>query len=224
MLLPTLNRYRENPMNKFLLSIIILFTTSLFSVAQADVVEIKLVDAQDETRGWCVDLFAHLTAAKPLGGFQGHDCFLYFGKGPQIDQGFDEASIAKGKFVLPHWDVCMTLQEPKHHSYIAAEPCIDEPAQKFTMHDDGRITADMAPNLCLTIGSITIPGGGRLAPVGARPPASNEGIPLIRRMTFDHCSQAPEIAVLQTWMLRKGEFSPEERTIPNRFLVGEIAE
>lgn len=186
--------------------------------ASADVVEIKLVDAQDETRGWCVDLFAHLTNAMPLGGFQGHDCFLYFGKGPQIDQGFDEELIAESRFRLPYWDVCMTLQEPKHHSYVAAEPCSDDPAQKITMHEDGRITPDVAPELCLTIGSITIPGGGRLAPVGARPPANNEDIPQIRRMTFDTCSDDPAVAVLQTWTTRKGEFVPEERTMPHRFL------
>jgi|SaaInl5LU_22_DNA_1037371.scaffolds.fasta_scaffold02650_5 hypothetical protein len=184
-----------------------------------EVVEIKLIDAQDETRGWCVDLFAHLQNAKPLGGFQGHDCFLYFGSGPQIDQGFVEELIPQGEFRLPYWDICMTLQEPKHHSYIAAEPCIGEPAQKFTMHDDGRITADMAPELCLTIGSITIPGGGRLAPVGARPPADNADIPQIRRMTFDNCSEEPVVAVLQKWELRKGEFVPEERTMPHRFLL-----
>jgi len=166
-------------------------------------------------------LFAHLTNAKPLGGFQGHDCFLYFGSGPQIDQGFDEASIAEGKFVLPYWDVCMTLQEPKHHSYVAAEPCIGEPAQQITMHDDGRITPDMAPELCLTLGSITIPGGGRLAPVGRRPPENNADIPQIRRLTFDNCSQEPDIAVLQIWTLRKGEFEPEERSIPHRFMLEE---
>lgn len=199
-------------------SVIALLSIFLFQAANADVVEVKLVDAQDETRGWCVDLFAHLTNAMPLGGFQGHDCFLYFGSGPQIDQGFDEELIAESRFRLPYWDVCMTLQEPKHHSYVAAEPCSDDPAQEITMHDDGRITPDTAPELCLTIGSITIPGGGRLAPVGARPPADNSDIPQIRRMTFDTCSDEPAIAARQIWTTRKGEFVPEERTMPHRFM------
>ncbi|MGI9258661.1 MAG: hypothetical protein ACR2QQ_07490 [Gammaproteobacteria bacterium] len=189
--------------------------------AVADVVEIKLADALDESRGWCVDLFAHLTNALPLGGFQGHDCFLYFGSGPQVDQGFDEEMIPEGKFRLPHWDICMTLQEPEHHSYVAAEPCSDDPAQNMTMHDSGRVTPDSAPDLCLTLGSITIPGGGRLAPVGARPPDDNADIPQIRRLTFDSCSDDPAIAVLQTWTTRKGEFVPEDRTIPHRFLQTE---
>jgi hypothetical protein len=188
-----------------------------FGYAQEELVEVKLIDTLDEERGWCLDLFAHLTNAMPLGGFQGHDCFLYMGGGPQIDQGFLADRIRnEGVFELPYWNVCMTLQEPKNHSYVAAEPCIDEPAQKFTMHDDGRITSDMAPDLCLTIGSITIPGGGRLAPVGSRPPKDNSEIPQIRRMTFDTCSE--ENAVLQKWTLRNGEYAPEQRTIPHRFL------
>ena len=182
-----------------------------------EVVEIKLIDPLDETRGWCVDLFAHLTNAMPLGGFQGHDCFLYFGSGPQVDQGFVEELIVEGEFRLPYWDVCMTLQEPKHHSYVAAEPCIGEPAQKIVMHEDGRIRPEMAPELCL--GEITIPGGGRLAPVGARPPADNSDIPQIRRLTFDDCSEEASIAVRQKWTTRKGEFVPEERTIPHRFML-----
>lgn len=208
-------------MNRNLLAVFALLVIFQAPAATADVVEIKLIDAQDETRGWCVDLFAHLTNAMPLGGFQGHDCFLYFGSGPQIDQGFDEELISQGEFRLPYWDVCMTLQEPKHHSYVAAEPCNGELAQQMTMHNDGRITADMAPELCLTLGSITIPGGGRLAAVGARPPADNGDIPQIRRITFDSCSVEPAVDVLQRWTLRKGEFEPEERTMPHRFLLSE---
>ena len=102
---------------------------------------------------------------------------------------------------------------------MASEPCNGELAQQITMHDNGRITPDMAPNLCLTLGRITIPGGGRLAPVGARPPADNTEIPLIRRLTFDECSDEPSIDVLQRWTTRKGDFVPEERTMPHRFLL-----
>ena len=78
-------------MKRHTFAVLALLSVFLVPAAQADVVEIKLVDPQDETRGWCVDLFAHLTNAMPVGGFQGHDCFLYFGSGPQVDQGFDEA-------------------------------------------------------------------------------------------------------------------------------------
>ena len=63
--------------------------------------EIKLVAPLDETRGWCVDLFAHLTGAIPIGGFQGHNCFSYMGNGVTEDQGFnDESSGKTGRFVL----------------------------------------------------------------------------------------------------------------------------
>lgn len=207
-------------MRNSLLAFVASLAATQFCFAQEqEVVEIKLIDPLDETRGWCVDLFAHLTNAMPLGGFQGHDCFLYFGSGPQVDQGFVEALIPQNEFRLPYWDICMTLQEPKHHSYVAAEPCNGEAAQEIVMHEDGRIRPDIAPELCLTLGAITIPGGGRLAPVGARPPENNADIPQIRRLTFDDCSEEPSIAVRQKWTTRKGEFAPEERTIPHRFML-----
>jgi hypothetical protein len=38
-------------------------------------------------------------------------------------------------------------------------------------------------------------------------------------MTFDTCSDDPAVANLQTWTTRKGEFVPEERTMPHRFLL-----
>jgi len=201
-----------------LLTVCQLQTANAAAPATPDVAEIKLLSPLDESRGWCVDLFAHLTNAKPLGGFQGHTCFLYFGRGPQVDQGFVEEEISEGKFELPYWHVCMTLQEPANHSYVQAEPCVGEPAQKFTMHDNGRITADMAPQLCLTIGAITVPGGGRLAPIGTRPPPDNSEVHQIRGLSFDDCSDAETVAVRQTWTLRKGKFVPEKTTMPHRFM------
>ena len=111
-------------------SVIALLSIFLFHAANADVVEIKLADAQDETRGWCVDLFAHLTNAMPLGGFQGHDCFLYFGSGPQIDQGFDEELIAESRFRLPYWDVCMTLQDRSITRMLRRNPAVMIPLRK----------------------------------------------------------------------------------------------
>ena len=53
------------------------------SLDDPDRVEIKLIDALDEPRSWCVDLFAHRQNALPLGGFQGHNCF--FGHGAWSD-------------------------------------------------------------------------------------------------------------------------------------------
>lgn len=186
-------------------------------VNQTDIetAELKLLNALDETRGWCVDLFAHRTGALPIGGFQGHNCFMYMGFGPTEDQGFVvETAKKEGRFHLLYWDVCMTLHENKAGSFVAAEACTDELGQKFTWADDGRITPDAAPELCLTMGKHSVPGGGRLAPVGTRPPKSNEKIHLIRRLSFENCSE--EETKLQQWGLRN-VYAEEERTEPMRY-------
>lgn len=180
-------------------------------------VEIKLIDPLDEKRGWCVDLFAHLTRALPLGGFQGHDCFLYMGNGATEDQGFDPVRFSEtGELHLVYYDVCLTMHDPNPSSFVAAEACDGGVAQKFEMTDVGQIKSLSTPTLCLTLGNRSIPGGGRLAPIGARPPATNEGIPLIRRLTFETCNESN--AKLQRWMFRNGEYSPEKITEPHRFL------
>lgn len=188
-------------MQKPVLMVVALLMTCHLSIAHAQLAEINLVQPLDEPRGWCVDLFAHLTNAMPLGGFQGHTCFTYMGRGPTEDQGFEIAAIKdSGKFRLAYFNMCMTMQEPRPGSYVGAEPCVDEPAQKFTMQPDGRIVSASSPQLCLTLGDRTVPGGGRLVPAGSRPPANNFDIPQIRRLSFETCSAA--MSKLQTWQLR----------------------
>ncbi|MBT5030723.1 MAG: RICIN domain-containing protein [Proteobacteria bacterium] len=186
------------------------------SLDDPDRVEIKLVDALDEPRSWCVDLFAHRQNALPLGGFQGHNCFLYMGLGPTEDQGFDAKRLADGQLYLVYWDVCVTLHDPNPGSFVAAEACNDGEAQQFDFRDDGQIVSQMAPNLCLTMGATTVPGGGRLAPVGARPPADNVDISQIRRLTFENCEA--DKSALQRWELRNGDFQTAEPTQALRFL------
>ena len=113
---------------------------------------IQLIDPLDDSRGWCVDLFAHLTGALPLGGLQGHNCFLYMGRGPTEDQAFDAELIEeRGEIRIIHFDLCMTLHEPNPGSFVPIETCDDGEAQDFEMTTDGRIVPLMAPELCLTL-------------------------------------------------------------------------
>ena len=203
-------------MKKQALMVLALLATSYMSAAHAQLAEINLQQTLDEPRGWCVDLFAHLTNALPLGGFQGHTCFLDMGRGPTEDQGFEIAPIKdSGKFRLAYFNMCMTMQEPKPGSYVGAEPCVDEPAQKFTMRPDGRIVSASSPQLCLTLGDRTVPGGGRLARAGSRPPATNFDIPQIRRLSFESCSAAK--SKLQRWQLRT-TYARSTRSEPSLFL------
>ncbi len=165
-------------------------------------VSIQLIDPLDDARGWCVDLFAHLTGALPLGGLQGHNCFLYMGRGPTEDQGFDAEPIGeRGEIRIIHFDLCMTLHDPSPGSFVPIEECNDGEAQDFDMTAEGRIVPLIAPELCLTLGANTVPGGGRLAPVG-REAQNNDNIPQIRRLTFETCSEDDEAsAVRQRWQL-----------------------
>ena len=158
------------------------------SVAAQNLAEIKLIDPLEEKRGWCVDLFAHLTNALPMGGFQGHNCFLYMGNGPTEDQGFDADMFHQGIIRLVYFDVCMTLHEPNTGSFVASEPCTGEDVQKFDIKDTGEIVSVAAPDLCLTAGDRIVTGGG------------GDPIHLIRGLSFDTCDV--EIAARQQWELR----------------------
>ena len=176
--------------------------------------EIKLIDPLDDKRGWCVDMFAHLTNALPLGGLQGHNCFLYMGNGPTEDQGFLTDLIRdEGEFRFWYWDMCMTLHDPNPGSFVAVEECTGSDVQRFDMTTEGRIIARAAPDLCLTLGPTTIPGGGRRAPAD-RVIKNNDTIPQIRRLTFETCDD--ENGVLQKWELRD-EYQESEITAERRF-------
>jgi len=200
------------------LSIVIvalIFSSILCANEAPEVAELKLLNPLDEMRGWCVDLFADHKDAMPQGGFQGHTCFMYMGDGPTEDQGFDVQKVRDaGKFHLLYWDVCMTLHQANAGSFVAAEKCTDEKAQQFDLGVNGRITPLAVPELCLTLGAHSVPGGGQLAPVGTRPPKSNDKIHLIRRLTFEVCTE--ENAGLQRWGFRN-VYAPEERSEPMRY-------
>jgi hypothetical protein len=196
MLSPTLKRFKqETNMTKKLLSLCclmaMLLSSSLFlTSAQAQTLaEIKLISPMEENRGWCVDLFAHLTGGITIGGFQGHNCFTYMGNGPTEDQAFIVENLQqKNEIRIAYFDHCMTLHEAKAGSFVAAEVCDERPSQQIELTQSGQIIPKIAPQLCLTLGPIAVPGGG--------------GIPvhLIRKLSFETCD--PAIAERQQWELR----------------------
>jgi hypothetical protein len=164
----------------------IVFSSTLHAQTLA---EMKLISPLEETRGWCVDLFAHLTGGQPIGGFQGHSCFSYEGNGVTEDQGFDLERIEEsGQIRIVYFDRCMTLHEPNPGSFVAADPCDDGQAQDFEFQADGQIVPVSAPGLCLTMGTDSVPGGG------------GDPIHLIRRLSFETCEV--ESAERQRWELR----------------------
>mgnify|MGYP000035207511 CR=1 FL=1 len=176
---------------KLRLTAAICLTVALFAqtVSAATLAELKLINPLEESRGWCVDLFAHLTGGLPIGGFQGHNCFSYMDGGPTEDQGFDAEMYAdQGVIRLDYFDICMTVHEPRAGSFVASEPCTGEDVQKFDIQDSGEIVSRSSPNLCLTMGTRLVTGGG------------GEPIHLIRKLSFEDCDSA--IAERQQWELR----------------------
>jgi len=180
-----------------LLSLCLLATMAVTPVLNAQTLtEVKLISPLEETRGWCVDLFAHLTGGLPIGGFQGHNCFSYMGNGVTEDQGFDFEQIEEtGEIRIVYFDRCMTLHEPNPGSFVAAEPCDGAAAQQFEIQANGRIVPERAPDLCLTMGTDSVPGGG------------GDPIHLIRKLSFEACGE--DSAERQQWEFRRAYEGPE---------------
>ena len=112
------------------------------------------------------------------------------------DQGFDYEQIEnEGEIRIVYFDRCMTLHEPNAGSFVAAEPCDSGAAQQFNIDSDGQIVPESAPELCLTMGDDSVPGGG------------GDPIRLIRKLSFETCE--PAIAERQRWEFRKTYEGPE---------------
>jgi hypothetical protein len=179
-------------------SLVVLF--AMTASAQTPV-EIKLVSAIDEARGWCLDLRGGATAGEPIGGLHGHTCYTYNGNGPTDDQAFIMEGIEESNEfrMVAFNDLCMTLWEPKDGSFISIETCDDRAQQNFTFNDAGQITSDVMPELCLTLDTVTVPGGG------------GNPLHLMRDVMFANCDDSA--SVRQTWELRSEYNGLEETTV-----------
>lgn len=169
---------------------IVIFATLFASFLSAETpVEVKLKAYFEEDRGWCLDLRGPPQRAQPLGGVHGHTCYLYEGT-VSLDQGYSKEDILeKNIFRLVAFpDQCMTIYEPKAGAFASMETCDGRVTQDISLNETGHIVPAMAPNLCLTIHTETLPGGG--------------GTPLhiLRETTFETCDDS--IAERQEWGLR----------------------
>jgi hypothetical protein len=141
----------------------------------------------DEDRGWCIDAAGHQRNAIMAGGVHGHTCYSYEGQ-IAVDQGFDAEAVAEGFFRLSAFDHCLTLATTEPDSWIALTPCDGRTEQGFEMTADGLIRSKAAPELCITLGTDTVPGGG------------GNPIHQVRTVTLDTCNE--DKAGLQRWRLR----------------------
>ena len=168
-------------------------------------VEVKLAAPIEEDRGWCLDLRGGRNNGAPIGGLHGHTCYTYLGLGPTPDQSFVMENIREqNEFRMVEFnDKCMTLYEPKEGSFISMETCDGREAQDFMMNESGQIIPEMMPELCLTIGTIVLPGGG------GRP------LHIMRDVTFEACDSS--IHERQFWELRAEWTGPQETTAERPF-------
>lgn len=152
-------------------------------------VEIVLVEhLPDENRGWCIDAAGHQANAIMEGGVHGHTCYSYENKGIAIDQGFSENDMQNGAFRLVGFGHCLTMAIDKPDSWIALTPCDGRAEQNFRMQNDGRIVTAAGTNLCVTLGTDLVYGGG------------GNPIHKIRAAVLDTCSD--EKAIYQKWRVR----------------------
>ena len=170
-------------------------------------VEVKLIAPIEEDRGWCLDLRGRMNNAAPVGGVHGHTCDTYSGNGPIVDQGFSmEDIMQENKFRLVAFkDKCLTLYEPREGSFVSMETCDDRETQAIMMNDSGQIIPEMMPELCLTAGSVVLPGGG------------GDPLHLMRDISFETCDS--DINERQLWEFRTEWNGPEEATAERPYAV-----
>lgn len=177
------------------------------NVAAQTPVEVKLIAALEEDRGWCLDLRGGQNNGQPIGGLHGHTCYTFNGRGPTPDQAFVMENIQRdNEFRMVEFnDKCMTLYEPKDGSFISMETCDDRRAQDFVMTDTGQIIPEVMPELCLTLHPVVVPGGG------------GSPMHLMRDVSFDACDSA--ISERQAWELRAEWTGPGETTAERPYAV-----
>ena len=182
-----------------------ILTGSLFLLFAMNVnadtpVEVKLIAPIEEDRGWCLDLRGRMNNAAPIGGVHGHTCDTYSGNGPIVDQAFSMEDITEDDTfrLLAFSDKCLTLYEPKEGSFVSMETCDGRKTQSIMMNESGQIIPKMLPELCLTAGSVVLPGGG------------GNPLHLMRDISFDACDS--EINERQLWEFRAEWNGPEEAT------------
>ena len=168
-------------------------------------VEVKLIAAIEENRGWCLDVRGPPGRTAPIGGLRSETCKTYTNTWPTEDQAFDKENISQNNEfrMIEYPDKCITLYEPVAGSFVSLETCDGRSAQSMTFDDAGHIISDVMPELCMTIGDRVLPGGG------GRP------LHIMRDVTFEKCDT--KIDIRQTWELRAEWAGPQQTTAERPF-------
>ena len=177
-------------MTKFKLSAATACILSLAGAAQAENVEIYLLDMLDNTQnGYCIDIAGGKEeAADPADGLQGHTCYSP-GGALGYDQTFDTEKFADGQLYMVNFDVCTQITSTEAGSTLELTDCDGSDAQSFEFSGEGSIVATAAPEMCLTVAEDTRSG---------RSDANQ-----IKVLSLETCDDS--LAAYQTWGVRTAE-------------------
>ncbi|MGV2988225.1 RICIN domain-containing protein [Vibrio sp. E150_011] len=137
----------------FILAVAFLSTTSTVvqSAETENIAEVMLAASLDESRGYCLDIAGGKGALAPIErGLQAHTCYNYTGEILE-DQGFDLSLISKGVFRISYFDVCMSASSLEQNASLQLEECNSSVTQQFELKDNGQLSLNGAPNLCVTV-------------------------------------------------------------------------
>lgn len=172
--------------SKSIITLGLIAAISPLSLSAEKLTEIRLVDNIDEPRGYCLDIAGGRGKDAPLNkGLQAHTCYDYSGSLLE-DQSFDTSLINKSEFKIPYFNVCMTASSLKEGSAVVLASCENKDTQKFSFKQNGNITLDSKPNLCLSVSSTKKKYGRGGSPVH-----------IMRPLSLQTCSD--DTKTYQTW-------------------------
>lgn len=178
-------------MTKLTLTTALIAALGAGTAAQAENVEIYLLDMLDNTQsGYCVDIARGRGAdANPDDGLQGHTCYSPAGE-LLVDQIFDTEMFADNVLYMPEFDVCAQARSTAAGTTLDLAECDGSEAQAFVFTGEGTITPASAPDMCFTVADETRTG---------RSDANQ-----IKVLSLELCSD--ELAASQTWAVRTADY------------------
>lgn len=166
--------------------------TSFFllpSLCFAANVEVLLKDKLDgNLSSYCLDIMGGGQNVDPARGLQGHTCYSYRGE-LGSDQAMDPDMIANGIFMIPGYDVCVTLTDTAADTKVSLSECDSSEQQKFVFAENGNISPVAATDMCLTLGNETSIGRNGTSPHQ------------IKALSLQNCDS--DLAAYQQWRTRE---------------------
>lgn len=162
-------------MKKFLMKsavLLVVISPISYSADNTNLAEVMLSSPLDDSRGYCLDIAGGKGTNAPVErGLQAHTCYNYTGEILE-DQGFEAALISVGSFKISYFDVCMSASSMEAGASLNLEECKASDNQSFSLKDNGQISPNSNPSLCITVDSENKREGRGGSPVHVMRPVS----------------------------------------------------